>query len=300
MMRRELVAILPGEGPPTPPEGCTVVRAAKHAAVLRWSGLLPAPRKADALRAAAARARILETLMTSGTVLPVLPGQRIRASEAERLVTANLPVLERLASQFAGRRQFQITLRWDVTRAVARFGASEGAAAADAAGPAIAARLRERVAQALEDTGAEVMMLPVAEDVVANAVVLVDAASEPLLDAALAEIDGLWTEGFRIRMIGPYPPVSFASLVFDRMDRRQIEEAQAAFGLDPGFSETALRQARREVIMQAGADRHEALRRQADLLACVARLGGACARVHVARVWSEGLSSATAARARAA
>jgi hypothetical protein len=300
MIGSELIALLPGHGPPTPPDGYTIVQAGDHAAVLRRGGLLPLVRRADAWRAAAERARVLETLMSGGTVLPVLPGQRLRKGEVARLVVANLPVLERLADRVAMRRQYQITVHWDVARAVARFAHLPNAEGAEPLLATIATDLRGRIASFLLGTGAEVLPLPVAGDVVANAVVLVDAGSEAALDAALARIDALWSEGFRTRMIGPYPPVSFASLVFDRMDRPAIEAARKAFGLPSGFSESALRTARRELMMRSRTDAHEALRLQADLLTCIARLGEARAPVHVARIWTEGMSSVSVAAARAA
>ena len=300
MMRNELIALMPGKGPPDSLDGCSIVRADGNAAIISKVRLIPRVRRADVLRAAVDRARLFETLMSHGTVLPALPGQRIRESDVARLVAANLPALARLSDRLRGTSQYQITVRWDASRAVAHFGRLDLPTGKQPELSMIAATLRAQVTARLAATGAEVLPLPVTGDVVSNSVVLLEERLSAMLDATVAEIDALWSDGLGIRMIGPYPAVSFASLIFDRVDRPAIEAAQGAFGLRPGFSEETLRTARRAVLMQSGADAHELLRRQADLLACVARIGDSRAPVHVARVWSDGMSSASGAVARAA
>lgn len=300
MTRSELVALMPGYGPPAPPDGSTIIRTDSHAAVLVKARLFPHTRRATVLRAAAGRARLLETLMPHGTVLPVMPGQRMRGRDIARLVTANFPTLERLARRLAGASQYQVTVRWNGAGPGGRHGPTDDLTDVRTPDAVIAATLRAHVAGRLAATGAEVAHLPVAGDLVSNAVILLDDGNVSALDAALADIDAEWSGDLAIRMIGPYPAVSFASLAFDRRERPEILAAQAALGLRPGFSEDALRNARRDALMGAGPQDRERLRIQAELLACVARLGAPVAPVHVARIWSEGMSSASGTVARAA
>ena len=296
MRRTELAAILRGAGPPDGHAGCRVIRAGDHAAVLRTAPLLPPNRRAPVLQAAAEHARLLEGLMVFGTVLPVLAGQRIRASEVPRLIAANLPTLARLEDRLSGRAQYQVTVRWSAERAPAHFGV---AAQADATA-CLAEDLRLRIGAHLAASGAETLALPVAGDMISNHAILVERVTEAALDAAVEKIDAIWSDGFAVRMIGPYPGVSFASLGFDRVDRPAIRAAQAAFALAPGVSAETLRQARRNALLVAAPDAREKLKWQAEVLACAVRLGNSDRPLHMARIWSEGMSAPSAGEAWAA
>jgi hypothetical protein len=299
MKRQDLIALMPGEGPPEAPPGCRLVAAHGHVAVLTRPRLLSLARRADMIRTAAERARVLEALLPHGTVLPVLPGQRVAEGEVPGLVAGNEPTLAALAERLGGRVQYQVTVRWSAKDAAERFGLAEGAGT-EAATAALAVSLRTRIGDRLARAGVELLPLPVAGDVLSNLAILIARRSEAALDAAVEDIDAIWKEGFAIRMVGPYPGVTFGSLVFDRVGASAIRAAQAVFGLTAGFSEDALRVARRAVLMRSEADRHAALRRQADLLACVARTGAAHAPLLVARIWSEGMSTAADPAAHAA
>jgi hypothetical protein len=292
MTRRELVALMPGTGPADPPAGCHLLPAGGYVAALRPSRFLSLPGSADVLAAAAERARVLEALLAHGTVLPVLPGHRVTEAEAARLVTANEPVLAALARRLEDRAQFQVTVRWDRQGAAAAFGLSPGSE--DALAVALRARIGERIAA----TGAELLALPVTDDVLANFALLVPRSGEPEVDAAVEDIDALWSDGFAIRVIGPYPAVSFASLSIRRAPAAEVRAARKALGLHEAVTEEAVKRARRGALLGSDASRQETLRTQADLLACVARLGGARGPVDVARVWTDGMATpATKARA---
>lgn len=288
MTRTELLAILRGAGPPDGHDGCRVIRTPDHAAVLRTAPLLPPKGRTAALKAAAEQARLLEGLMPFGTVLPALSGQRIREPEVPRLVAANLPMLARLEARLSGRVQYQVTVRWQAEHASAHFGRPPSGHATDIA--SLACELRERIGAHLDFPGAETLALPVAGDMIANHAVLVETSSESDLDAAAERIDAIWSEGFTVRMIGPYPAVSFASLVFDRVDAAAIRSARAAFALPAGFSADALRVARRGALLGAAPEARERLRWQAEVLACAERLGDDTGPLHLARLWSEGMS----------
>ena len=300
MTRMELVAILPGAGPPEGHAGCRIVEAGNHAAVLRAAPLLRPVGRRAALAAAADQARLLEGLMAFGTVLPVLPGQRLREAEVPDLLAANRPTLERLAQRLVGRVQYQVTVRWAADRALARFSRSVETGPAEAATADLACDLRGRIEAELDVLGAEILALPVAGEVIANHALLVDRAAEAALDAAIERIDAIWSEGFAIRVVGPYPAVSFASLAFDRVGAAAVRAAQAALALDPHFTPGALRLARRRAMIAAPPEAVETLRWQAEVLACAERLGRGQGPVHVARIWSEGMSAGAARQAEAA
>jgi hypothetical protein len=279
----ELVALVSGGGPPDPVPGFQLAGAADCVALLSSRGRLPALRRADVVTAAAARARALEALLPHGTVIPALPGQRLDAREATAFVTANRPLIEALVARLSGRVQFQVIVRWTAERAAGVFATPDLAA--------LAASLRARIATRLAATGGETVALPVAGDVLSNTAILIPRAVEAELDGAVEEIDSIWSEGFAIRVVGPLPAVSFASLSIARVDDAEVRRAMSAYGLRTGFTADDLRAARRVVLMGAGPERQETLVRQAELLGCVARLGAVQGPVAVARVWSEGMSA---------
>jgi hypothetical protein len=279
----ELVALVSGDGPPAPVPGFQLAGAADCMALLSPRSRLPALRRADVVNAAAARARALEALLPHGTVIPALPGQRLDAREAPAFVTANRPLIDALVARLSGRVQFQVTIGWATERAAGVFATSDMAA--------LAASLRARIALRLAATGGETVALPVAGDVLSNTAILIPRAAEAQLDAAVEEIDSIWSEGFAIRVVGPLPAVSFASLSIARVDDADVQRAMAVYGLRTGFTADDLRAARRVALMGAGPERQETLVRQAELLGCVARLGAVRGTVAVARVWSEGMSA---------
>ena len=299
MRRTELVAIMRGAGPPDGHAGCGVIRFGEHAAVLRPAPILRATGRRAALQAAAEHARLLEGLMAYGTVLPALAGQRLRASEVPRLIAANLPTLARLDDRLSGRAQYQVSVTWQADRALARFGTPQGCASATSLA-ALASDLRERIGAQLVAAAAESLALPVADGLIANHAVLIESTAEAALDAAVERIDAIWSEGFTVRMIGPYPAVSFVSLMFERVDAPAIRAARVAFGLAPGFSAGALRQARRSAMLDAPPGARDRVVWQSEALACAARLGALDCPVHVAHIWSEGMTAPSDGEARAA
>ncbi len=292
MTRRELVALMPGTVPWEPPAGCRLVSARGYVAVLGSSRRLSIPRSADVLAAAADRARVLEELLAHGTVLPVLPGHCVTETEALRFVTANAPILAALTRRLEDRVQVQVTVRWDRQGAAAAFGLPSGSE------DALAVALRARIAERLASSGAERLDLPVAGDVLANVALLTARSGEPAIEAAVEDIDALWSAGFAIRVIGPYPGVSFASLSIRRVQAAEVRAARRALGLNDALTEEAVKRARRAALLASDVSRQETIRTQADLLACVARLGEARGPVDVARVWTDGMAApATAAAA---
>lgn len=284
MKRSDLIALLSVSNLPSEPDGVTVVRTEQYAAILSSAGL-PALGRRRVLRGAAERARLLEALLPYGTVIPVLPGLRIRADEIPGLVAANRPLIDWLAGRLFGRVQYQVTVQWRRAEALAHFvkQASDRAGGLDQ----LADALRANISARLEPLG-EAIALPVAGDVLSNTALLIDADSEPALDRAVESIDALWSEGFAIRMVGPYPGVSFASLAFRRIERRTLEAAQAALGVTLLAGHEELRAARRSALMAAAPKERDGLRRQADLIEAGLRLPqDAGGPLYFGRVWSE-------------
>ncbi|MFW5654770.1 MAG: GvpL/GvpF family gas vesicle protein [Roseicyclus sp.] len=289
MKRQQLVAIIRPRD--RLPQGLHAVVAADLAAVYAPQFRIGRLTRRGVLRAAARRQRYLEELLPEGTVLPVLPGQTLPVTEAARMLRANAPLLGRKIADLSGKLQFQITLAIDETRALDRFATPVGpfAPVRDMARlhDMLAAHLRDRLGAISSD----VIMLPVADALVANAVLLVDGIAEAALHEMIAEFDAHWPEGFRFRMIGPSPAVSFASVSFQKTDAREIARALEILDLPSPCDPAAIATARAAALRGARAPA-EQVRMAAEIAKSAGRLAGEAApSFHRVRFWAEGMAA---------
>ena len=278
MTARDLIALLPGPPPAQLPSGLRAAHADGVTAILgapKLAGFAASRKKA--LKGAVLRQQRLEMLMTHATVLPVIPGTYLSAANVPTLVACNHDLLKRQFDALAGRVQYQLEVTWDLSAAPHRFGAEE-----DALAP-VAAQLRaEMMGQLVAD---DVQELPRSEDAVLNAVLLVQEDAD--LDPALAAIDAIWTEGLRLRLIGPSPAVSFASLHLRHASVAEVAAARATLGLRTlPDDQQALAAHRRSAVMAAPAEVLASLREAADLLSAAIRAGGR--PPILADIWREG------------
>ena len=285
MSGTDLLAVCPGP-PHTRVDGCTAVETD---GLTLWLGPRDGLRARMAprhlARAAAARARRLETLLAWGPMLPALAGQRLDARGAIDFVRANRPALDRLLARIGDRVQVQVSVAWDPAKAPGRFGHDLDRARRD-----LAARIGARLEQAAD----EVLPLPVAPDGLLNRALLLPRTRLLALDAAVEEVDAIWTEGLAIRQIGPMPPVSFVSLALRRVAGRDVAAARARLGLTGAADDGAI-EAARKALLRAGADPGETAA-AAGIAAAAARLGGG--RAHgfpLLSVWSEDRAGPAAA-----
>lgn len=107
-----------------------------------------------------------------------------------------------------------------------------------------------------------------------NVAALVPARSEVLLDAALAQIDAIWTEGLTLRVTGPAPMMSFCTIALDPVTPAQVAWALDRFGLAALDEIEGLAATRRRLLHALAADGEDraALDHQARLIAAAARL----------------------------
>jgi hypothetical protein len=187
--------------------------------------------------------RVMEAVIATGPLLAAQPGTRLEdPAEAVSLLAPASVRLEEAFHAFGALRQFQVTVRWDPKAVLAAL-AERGVFAAPTTdrvefGKAIRARLleekgrlsrfvRDRLAAAARD----VVSMPVAEeDVVADAVVLVDAETAAL-DLELQRIDDVLPGASIVRCVGPLPAVSFAAIRIDRIDDEHVSGARRLLGV---------------------------------------------------------------------
>lgn len=260
-MTRDLVALLADPPAAALPDSVTAVARSGLCAVLAPGAprLGPTATRRRVARQALARQRLLEELMPCGPVLPVAPGTRLTSDEAAALLEAGATGLSARLRTLEGVWQYQCVLAWDEAQVLRRFadapelapvlagGRVTGPALAGAVGR-LAERLAAEAAGALSACSRDLVTLPREGGMLLNVALLVESPREAELDAALADIDAIWAEGFRIRLIGPGPAVSFATLTVRAVSAGEAAAAAARLGLpDPHF-DTSLEALRRAAL----------------------------------------------------
>ncbi|MFQ6776886.1 GvpL/GvpF family gas vesicle protein [Cereibacter sphaeroides] len=280
MRLREVVAVLEGHPPSVLPEGTEAICEAGLTAILGMPPGLLSGRRA-LLEHAACRQAVLERLMAFGTVLPVLTGNCLTPAEAAAALAANSPRLRQELRRLAGRVQFQVLVHWETGLVPTRTDPEETA-------EELRLRFARRIAEALARVAEEHVNLPLRDDMLANQALLLPESRTDELDRSLEQIDALWTEGLRIRQIGPSPPVSFASLTFSRVSSSAIRRARRRFGLEGPVDPIRLRALRRHLLLSAAEAERAAILDAAEVLDLLTRCASSGGDLHLIRIWSEG------------
>lgn len=286
MMSQELIAIMLGCIEPVPDLPMQFVTAQGYTALLdkRPAPLIKLPlSRTDVLRSAAERQAWLECCMPYGTILPVCPNSFLTQADVPLMIAANRPLLDQLTLRLTGKEQFQITVSWDAPQVLDRFRDAPELAPLFAAGKtsadalqrgvtALSTRLRDDILDTLGNCAAEMLTLPPGQDMLANVVVLQQADKLPALDHALAQIDAIWTEGFRIKQIGPAPAASFASIALQRVSQKDLTDAARLLGCNLDDTADKIAQARQQALKDTPA-RAADIKESADVLDAMARHG---------------------------
>lgn len=261
----DALALVPGTHPALPIAGVRCVPAQGYTALLSEAPVpavtLPQTRRA-ALAKAAARMALLEAAMPYGPVLPFQPGTHLSPAAIAPFMTANRPLLDQLAGRLAGHVQFQITVSWSPDMVLQRFRDTPELQSIFATGQtdalqlqqaisALAARLSSDMAELIAGPVTESLILPQAEDLLLNIVVLVPETAQDGLDDTLAAVDAIWPEGLHIRQIGPAPAASFASLSVTHISPQDVTAAYTTLGLPHAAPEPDLAEARANSLRRA-------------------------------------------------
>lgn len=186
-------------------------------------------------RAAAlvARQKALEALHACGDVLPALPGARLDPREAQAALAANRPAVDAGLAAVHGRAQRQATILWDLEAAPARFRDRLGGASGPDALAALARELAAPMERGLRAASEAALSLPCdGPEMILNLALLGGREEDAALEAALEAADAVWTEGLRIRLIGPSPAIAFAAARLRRLRPGEAVAAARALGLD--------------------------------------------------------------------
>lgn len=267
----------------------------------------------------------LETLHAVAPVLPAAPNQSLADdAEAEAFLRANAMTLRRGLVDFGVGEQHQITIdipkeallrrMADDPQAAARLaearrltatGDRRGAGAA-LANAAEAARERwgDRWLAQLSAVAQDTARLPHGqEDTALNLALLGPRGGAAAVETALEAIDADWRGALKIRLIGPSPASSFASLFVMRMNPETLSAAAARLAVEPGADADTVRAAYRRAMTalhpdvsghDSAADAHAATEAR-DVLLQAAEAGGGEAPVAVLRREGDRVADARAA-----
>ncbi len=275
----------------------TIIMERECSPVLR----LPQSRKVE-LRGAARRQSVLEQLMPIATVLPVLPRQSLRVSDAEAMILANTAYLAQLQTKLVGKVQYQLIVDWKSEGVLAQFRHSpELAPLFDA--PLINPPMLERAVTALKmrlvveiqgllaSIAKDLITLPGEAETVFSAVLLIDETATMWLDRAVEAIDDIWTEGLRIRQIGPAPAASFNSLVLENVTGSMLKDALRLFDYNSMPDLSQITTTKKRLLRQSDPAIADRIRRAADILVAGTGLAQPEQGFPMLKSWSEGTAS---------
>jgi hypothetical protein len=255
--------------------------------------LAPAPRgmiltRRQVVRSAAGRQARLEALMAHGTILPVMPGRSMTEVVAHSMLKANAALFSGRLAALHGRVQFQVTLEIAQNAEPPRAARSliPGGADQEDIGPAVARHLEASLSAIADD----IRVLPRAGAIVCNLVVLLDVARVAELDGTLAGFDALWPDGFRFRLIGPSPAVSFASVALQPVEHADLVAARRLLEVAEGASSDVIAAARTRALRKGSGVSPDLIREAAAMLRCAHAAGLVKHPILRARIWSEGMA----------
>ncbi|MEO1328918.1 MAG: GvpL/GvpF family gas vesicle protein [Pseudomonadota bacterium] len=214
----------------------------------------------------------LEAAHAVAPLLPAAPGADLADFGAlQGFLAANASMLSEGLSEYGDLEQHQLLIKapvkamlqrlsrypaWGAARAAASDGDRAGAGRIlQEASEAERARLAARYALDLAPAAVDLARLPEGDDeTILNVVALTGRGGDAALEAALEGFDAEWEGALAIRMIGPAPASSFASIAFDRPDPAAVSAAEQTLGVRASEGVDAVRAAYRAAVKRAHPD----------------------------------------------
>ncbi len=210
---------------------------------------------------AVGRLRLLEALHGVSDVLPAVPGQKLNRRQAAIFLSGNATRLDEMLASAAGMEEWQVTIDWDTASVLSHFkdapelapALAGNSVAPDALARGVAvlrARLSHDFMQILDPILSAAELLPPqdADTTVLSAAIMTGRRSRAALDTALARIDATWTDGLRLRIIGPYPPATFRGISIRMATASEVAQATKLLGAGADWRSADLRQLRRHAL----------------------------------------------------
>ena len=257
-----------------------------------WRGV-PRGRKSR-LKAAVAHQRHLESLMLHGDLLPALPGTILPDGDIVPSLRANEAWLTHMLGGIAAHVQFQVTISCDADAGADRFRDAGSPLGPVTGAASFRTALAAHVQTALGAASAGLQELPIDGDMAVNLVALVARGAEAAFEAQVERIDAMWSDGLRLRQVGPAPASSFASFTLRRVARAELTAARRLLGVGAAATADDIATARRAALLRAGIDAR-AIRTAAGQLCAALAAGRPDGPFAEAIAWSEGRADPLAA-----
>ena len=226
-----------------------------------------------------AHQRVVERVMQSHPLLPVKFGTVLpNEARVRRLLAQGHTIFRAALEKFAGLKQMEVVVFWDLPQIFGEIGEEEPIArlkAEIASRPSQDARaerilvgqmvqeslqrrltsLRDRLLPALQEVALDLVINPTMhESMVANAALLVDEEGRATLEQRLEQLDAEWGGQLTIRCVGPLPPYSFATVEAQVPSFEAVDEARRQLGLDEVVTPVDIKKGYRRVARQAHPD----------------------------------------------
>lgn len=118
------------------------------------------------------------------------------------------------------------------------------------------ARYQQVILQTLKQETVDICLHELASDkMILNAAVLLEKKNEESFDTAIHELDQKLENTVNFRVVGPLPPYSFSTIVFEKIDPERIEEAKKTLGLTGEITDKTLRDAYHQLAQQYHPDK---------------------------------------------
>lgn len=120
------------------------------------------------------------------------------------------------------------------------------------------ARLRKLIAETLRRETVDVCLHDLAdENMIFNAAFLVEKQNEEFFNKALNLLDQKLEDTLNFRLVGPLPPYSFATVLIETIDPREVEEAKKTLGLNGDITTKTVSEAYRRLAQEFHPDKLE-------------------------------------------
>lgn len=226
--------------------------------------------KEETIKELISHQRIIEKIMEHSPILPVKFGTVLKDDQEVTSVLEKGLFLKNILREMEGKIELDLVCFWNEAKAaqmaykkssrVRSLAASEDKIALGKSVTDYLASKREKLSnrilkilkkEAIASCGhalADVNML-------LNQAFLVEKEQEEAFNHALNQLDSKFADLLNFRLVGPLPPYSFATLVVDSLDEKEVAKARESFQLNGQLSMKKLKQTYDEFAMRLHPDK---------------------------------------------
>ena len=218
---------------------------------------------------------VIEKVMENCTILPVKFGTMVETEdEVVEFLEQGYAVLSDTLRKMSGKIELDVVASWELSKALAAVCHNSREIQEQqeniakkitveiedkvALGKLIDQELkdqkesyRQRILQTFEKESTGVCLHDVVNDeMIFNAAFLLDKQKEEVFNKAVYDLDQQLEGAINFRVVGPLPPYSFATTLFEKIDPYKLEEAKKIFGFNDTMTSRTLRDTYRQLAQK--------------------------------------------------